>query len=112
MTMVSSAPLATATSAMKAKSWGGMLKPEARTTSSNGADVAVSLSIDSTTEAATPTAIYTMPAVTNAANSARGYTLRTPRISSARIPRALSSAITTRNIRAARCGGTSTNAAR
>ncbi|OLT10633.1 hypothetical protein BJF77_07705 [Kocuria sp. CNJ-770] len=72
MIMVSRAPLATATSAMRLNSQPGTAMPEAATTSSSGALEAASRSAGSTTDAAVPTSTYITPAAVSAPNSARG----------------------------------------
>lgn len=82
MMPVSSAPLATATSAMALKSWDGT-PPAARTTSSSGPSEPASLSVDTDAAAAAPTRRYTTPAVISAPKSALGYECRGSRVSSA-----------------------------
>lgn len=85
MIIVSRAPLATATRATALKRVSGIPASAARTTSRSGPGESASSAGSRTTEAASPTSTYTAPATSRAPNSARGYTRRTSRTSSAMV---------------------------
>ncbi len=72
MIVVSSAPLATATSAMALRPPVPMLTPDAATTASSGPDESDNSLGDSAVALATPTRASTTPAVMSAPNSAAG----------------------------------------
>ena len=72
MIMVSSAPLATATSAMALNNQSGTPTPAADTTDSSGPDDSDNFSGDSAVALAMPTSAYSTPAVISAPKSAAG----------------------------------------
>jgi hypothetical protein len=74
MMRLSSAPLATASRAIAEKSFSGMPSGPSLTTSSSGPSDSVSVFVGTTVDAVKVTRKYTMPAVSSAANSARGKT--------------------------------------